>query len=49
MAEAQNDAYSSASIRKAMKQFQCIETVKQIGRCLIRYADILFYDLGICK
>ena len=31
--------------------FQCIETVKQIGRCLIRYADNRVYDLGlsICR
>ena len=31
--------------------FQYIETVKQIGSCLIRYADNRVYDLGfsICK
>ena len=31
--------------------FQYIETVKQIGRCLIRYADNWVYDLrlSICK
>ena len=27
--------------------FQCIETVKQIGTCLIRYADNRIYDLGL--
>ena len=31
--------------------FQCIETVKQIGRCFIHYADNRVYGLGliICR